>query len=121
MTIVTIEPQQPNSPVHLHVELVTTLNVSGVDARKQANRVILDQMTTGLATRMPELAISASSAEINWRVPIMLSLPNLGDVGQVGSISVNAKTGDVSSSQADIDHMLRIAEMLYVGATSSTK
>ena len=80
MTIVTIEPQQPNSPVHLHIEMVTTLKVSGVDARKRANRIILDQMTTGLATRAPELAISASSSEIHWRVPIFLSLPNLGDV-----------------------------------------
>ncbi|NJM40417.1 MAG: hypothetical protein HC853_06455 [Anaerolineae bacterium] len=121
MTIVTIEPQQPNSPVHLHVELVTTLNVSGVDARKRANRVILDQMTTGLAARVPELAVSASSSEISWRVPIILSLPKLGDVGQVGTISINAKTGVVSSSQAELDHMLRIAELLYVGATSSTK
>jgi hypothetical protein len=121
MTIVTIEPQQPNSPVHLHVEFVTTLNVSGTDARKRANRVILNQMTTGLASRAPELAISAASSEINWRVPIVLSLPNLGDVGQVGSISVNAKTGVVNSSQVEIDQMLRIAEMLYVGVTSSTK
>lgn len=121
MTIVTIEPQQPNSPVHLHVELVTTLNVSGTDARKRANRVILDQMTTGLAAHMPELAISSSSSEISWRVPIILSLPKLGDIGQVGTINVNARTGDLSSSQADIDHMLRIAELLYVGATSSTK
>jgi|GEM_PF-3910393 len=76
-------------------------------------------MTTGLAAGVPELVISA--AEVNWRVPIVMSLPNLGAVDQVGSISVNAKTGDVTASQADIDHMLRIAEMLYAGATPSTK
>ena len=42
---------------------------------------------TGLIAREPELLIAGE--QITWRVPIVLSLPTLGDVGQVGAVDAD--------------------------------
>lgn len=120
LAVVAIDPQgQLEGPVHLHVQLVTTLKISAAEARKRVSRRILEELTTGVSARTPELAIS--SAAINWRVPIVLSLPNLGDLGQVGSILVDAMSGEILASTTDLDQIMRVAEMLHAGATSPAK
>jgi hypothetical protein len=120
VTVVSIDPQgQLEGPVHLHVQLVTTLKISAAEARRRVNRRILEELTTGLSARAAELAISAT--RINWRVPVMLSLPNHGDIGQVGSILVDATSGEVLTSKSELDHIMRMAEMLHAGATSPAK
>ncbi|NIV39960.1 MAG: hypothetical protein GWN58_64310 [Anaerolineae bacterium] len=50
-------------------------------------------------------------------MPIVLSLPELGDLGQVGAIDVDARTGDLLSSPAAQERIIQHARRLYTGAT----
>jgi len=102
-------------PIHLSFHLVATLNVTAEDARHQVNRQVVTELGTGLVTRDPELVIAGE--QIVWRVPILLSLPGLGDLGQVGTVDVDARTGDLLSGVAVRERIIQHARRLYAGAT----
>jgi hypothetical protein len=59
--------------------------------------------------------------QIVWRVPMMLSLPDLGDLGQVGTVDVDARTGSLALDAAAQDRIIQHAHRLYTGATLQTK
>lgn len=71
--------------------IVATLNVTAEDTWRRVGRQVVPELGTGLIALAPELVISGE--QITWRVPIELSLPGLGDLGQVGAVDVDARTG----------------------------
>jgi hypothetical protein len=118
-TIAIDTPGPTDGSVHVHVHLSTTLAISPVQARRIANRVVLDQMSTGLGALDPELMLTTD--KLLWRVPIQLSLPYLGDIGVIGSIQVDADHGEILTQAGDLEKMMRLARMLHAGATLSAK
>jgi len=103
------------APIQLSLHVVTTLNVTAEDARRQVNRRVVTDLGTGLIARDPELVVAGE--QIVWRVPIVLSLPDLGDLGQVGTVDVNAQTGDLLINAATQERIIQHARQLYLGAT----
>lgn len=103
------------SPLLLHLHLDAKLHISGDDARIAVNRQIVPNLGTGLIARTPDLAVSGD--EIGWRVPVSLSLPLLGDLGQIGSVVVDARTGAIQLKDEDRERLVRHARHLYRGAT----
>jgi len=67
------------------------VQVSAETARRKVNRFLLDQVSYLLGAGYPELA---KEIHLVWRVPVVLAYPDRGVVGQVGTIDVNAETGD---------------------------
>ena len=57
--------------------VVATLNVTAEEARRRVNRQVVTELGTGLIARDPELVLVGE--QIAWRVPVMLSLPGLGE------------------------------------------
>jgi len=102
-------------PIHLRFHVVATLNVTARDARRRVNRQVVTKLGTGLVAQDPELVIDDES--IVWRVPIMLSLPELGDLGQVGTIDVDAETGEILTTTVAQERIIQHARRLYAGAT----
>lgn len=117
MTTISIDPRSTpqTAPIHLSFHVVATLNVTAEDARRRVNRQVVTELGTGLIARDPELVIA--DEEIAWRVPIVLSLPKLGDLGQVGTVDVDARTGDLLLSRAAQERITQHAHRLYTGAT----
>ncbi len=107
------------APVQLNVHVVATLNVSAEEARRRVNRQVVSELGTGLIARTPEVVIAGE--QIVWRVPIVLSLPGLGDLGQVGAVDVDARSGDVLLNPATHETITQHAQRLYTGATLQTK
>lgn len=103
----------PTLKLHLHLEAM--LHISGEDARVAVNRQVVPNLGTGLIARTPELAVTGE--EIGWRVPVSLSLPLLGDLGQIGCVVVDARTGDIQMKEEDRERLVRHARHLYRGAT----
>lgn len=103
------------APVHFSLHLVTTLNIAAADARRRVNREVVTELGTGLIGRDPDLVIEGE--RFFWRVPIVLSLPGLGDLGQVGHADVDARTGEVLADEAMRDRIIQHARRLYHGAT----
>jgi len=104
------------SPIHLSFHVVATLNMTAEEARHQVNCQVVTELGTGLSARDPELVISGE--QILWRVPIVLSLPELGDLGQVGTVDVDARTGGLLTNSAAQGRIIQHARQLYIGATS---
>jgi len=117
MTIISrgSEAVSETAPIHLRFHVVATLNVTAGDARRQVNRQVVVDLGTGLIAQDPELVIDSDT--IIWRVPIILSLPKLGYLGQVGTIDVNAETGDILITDTDRESIIQHARRLYNGAT----
>jgi len=117
MTTISVDPKftPTTTPIHLSFHLVATLNVAAEEARRRVNRQVVAELGTGLIARGPELVIA--DEQILWRVPIVLSLPDLGDLGQVGAVDVDARSGDVLLSPAAQERIIQHARHLYTGAT----
>ncbi len=103
------------SPLLLHLHLEALLQVSGEQARMAVNRQVVPILGTGLIARTPELTVTGE--EIGWRVPVSLSLPSLGDLGEIGAVVVDARTGDIQLKDGDRERLVRHARHLYRGAT----
>ncbi len=121
MVMVQLSPSVVSSvaPIRLNFHLDTTLQLSAQEARRLVNQQIVPEMGTGLIAEEPELAVSNS--EVIWRVPLVLSLPQLGDLGRVGTIDVNALTGVVIEDEQAQRRIIQHARRLYKGATLPTK
>ena len=103
------------APVHLSLHVVATLNITAADARRRVNQQVVIELGTGLIGRDPDLVIEGE--QFLWRVPIVLSLPRLGDLGQVGHVDVDACTGEFLADEATRDRIIQHARRLYHGAT----
>lgn len=49
---------------------------------------------------------------VAWRVPVILTFPTHGPVGTVGTIDVDAETGELHTSSQLIEEITRNAETL---------
>lgn len=116
-----LEPkfQSDHSPLVLELQVSTTLNISAEEARRYVNRQVIPQLGTGLVARLPALRIN--DHQITWRVPIELSLPHLGNLGEVGAIQVDAVSGEVAFTAEEEAQLVNHARRLYRGATLSTE
>lgn len=120
MTIVKMAGTQAQTPpFDLQVHLNTTLHVTAREARQLVNRQVVTELGTGLVADEPELVIL--DEQFLWRVPIVMSLPTLGNLGQVGSVCVDAQTGTLIEDKTNWEGVLQHAQQLYAGATLSTK
>ncbi len=107
------------APIHLSFHVIATLNVTADEARRRVNRQVVTELGTGLIARVPELVLRGE--QIAWRVPIVLSLPGLGDLGQVGAVDVDARSGDLLLNPATQEGIVQHARRLYAGATLQTE
>ena len=103
------------APIHLSFHVIATLNMTAEEARRQANRQVVTELGTGLIARDPELALDGD--QVTWRVPIVLTLPGLGDLGQVGYVAVDAESGSLLIDADDQERIIQHARRLYAGAT----
>ena len=94
------------------------VQISAREARQIVNREMVPQMSTGLGTREPNLMLREGQAR--WRVPLTLSLPTLGDLGEIGVVEVDARQGAIVTNYQDRQRMIQHAQRLYAGATLST-
>ena len=112
-TTMTVE----TAPIHLSLHVVTTLNITAADARRRVNREVVTELGTGLIGRDPDLVIEGE--QFFWRVPVVLSLPGLGDLGQVGHVDVDARTGEFLTDEATRDRIVQHARRLCQGKERS--
>lgn len=102
-------------PIQVDLHLIATLDVTPEEARKRVNRRVVSELGTGLIARDPELTVNGDL--VSWRVPVALSLPRLGDLGQIGAVDVDAHTGEIRTDDAALHKIIQHANTLYAGAT----
>ncbi|HEY85086.1 MAG TPA: hypothetical protein G4N96_08265 [Chloroflexi bacterium] len=107
------------TPLSLVFHLDTTLNINADQARTIVNRQVVTELGTGLSAGEAELLIGGN--RIRWRVPIILSLPDLGHLGQAGAIEVDSQTGHILTAPEIRTQIIKYASIIYHGATLQTE
>lgn len=119
VTIIDKTAISETAPAVLSLHVETTLGLTAKEARRRVNYEVVPELGTGLVAGEPELMVEGE--QIKWRVPIELSLPGLGDLGQVGAVEVDARTGDILTGDAARNEIVQHADRLCHGATLQAK
>lgn len=78
--------------VKIEVSLTTQVNVTDFTAQRKVSKILLDQVGNLLYGEHPTLV---AGRRLLWRVPVWVALPTTGPLGQVGTLDVDAQTGEV--------------------------
>lgn len=86
----------------------TVSTITALQAQATANYFLLTRLGDRLAADDPVIDAAAGV----WRVPVLLSYPGIGPIGQVGEILINA-TAEEIVSHTPIEEMKAAAIALY--------
>lgn len=89
-------------------------NVTPFVARQKVNVLLL--VGTGLLSETP--ALVAAEGRLRWRVPVALSLPWRGRLGEIGAIDVDVHTGEVLADDILIRDLTHRANQLAASPAS---
>lgn len=87
------------------------LTISAFVARQKVNVLMLEQVSNLLLADEPALIQLSDDAWV-WRVPIDLTYPSHGRVGRVGTVDVDARYGEVRSTDATLAQLRQSAQRL---------
>ena len=77
-------------------EMSLPVNVDAAIARRKVNGWCSEFVSTTCGGRTPELVVKDGVAY--WRVPIVFTRINVGIVGDVGEMFINAQTGELENA-----------------------
>lgn len=93
----------------INIQLSATVNVTAFSARQKVAGFVADEISTNMHAGEPTLVVGE---RICWRVPIILSMPPVGDRGEVGAIDVDVATGQLRVTPELIREIEQRAEYL---------
>lgn len=99
--------------VRLHVS--APVNITPFVARQKVNLLMLDRVGNLLHGGEPEFLVAD---RFYWRVPVLLSTPRRGLMGQVGVLKVDAQTGEVLAEDDTLKEIAEHADRLLASPTS---
>jgi len=85
------------------------VQVTARTAKRKVTRFLLDEVSYLMGAEQPKLT---QAERLVWRVPIVLTYPTHGTVGQVGFIDVNAENGDLLLTLKMIEDIKHHAQAL---------
>lgn len=113
---------ETNLPAQASVQIQFTMsarvNVTAQSAQRQVTKLLLDQVGNLLYGEKPNLVVGE---KLLWRIPVWLSLPTTGPLGQVGTIDVDAETGEIHFSPQLLTDLTERGNALAQRATSATR
>lgn len=99
---------EDHQKVRLHI-LPQQVRIAAAMARRKVGRFLLDEVSYLMGCEQPTLI---QSEQFYWRVPITLTYPTDGSLGVIGSVDVNAETGELLISATLIEAMKQNARDL---------
>ena len=105
-----------SAQVSIDIHLSAAVNVTAFSARQKVTGFVVDQISTNMHAINPTLIMGE---RIFWRVPIVLSLPPVGDIGEVGVIDVDVESGQLQITPTLVEEIERHAEFLAANTPSS--
>ncbi len=105
----TIESLPQTGHLQISVNVSADMNFTAYAARKRVTRYAADEISMFMRGGQPTLVVSDC---LYWRVPILLSLPDRGPLGEVGALDVDVQTGQLRVSSSLVTEIRRRAEYL---------
>ena len=85
------------------ITVQATIDIDAATARRKATGWLVSDVGNLMLGGNPALVITDRTV---WRVPILLSSPKRGVVGQIGTVDVDATTGEVLFDDALIQELI---------------
>lgn len=104
--------------VDINISISGQIAVGSLAARQKVNRFVVSQIGNLLCAGEPELLVDQ---RFRWRVPVWLTMPGKGELGQVGEINVNAQTGEIDAHELVIASIERNARSLAASSPLSSE
>jgi hypothetical protein len=93
------------------------IRFGGGMAQRKVSKLLLDEVGNLLYGERPSLVVER---RLLWRVPVWLASPIRGPVGQVGTLDVDAQTGEILFTQTLLDDIAERGNALAQRATPAT-
>src|SRR5260221_3753919 len=106
------------SNLDIHIRVTQPLNVTSFAARQRATQFVMHELSTHLGGDTPELTVGE---RVYWSVPIIFTLPGKGVLGRVGTLRVDAGTGELLTDPQALQEIIHHAEQLAQRAALSTE
>jgi hypothetical protein len=98
-----------SAEVRIEFSLTAQVNVTDYGAQRKVSRLLLDQVGNLLYCERPHLV---AGRRLLWRVPVWLALPTTGPLGQLGTLDVDAQTGEILFDQHMLDDLAERGHVL---------
>jgi hypothetical protein len=102
-------PLPTESTLDITIRVTQPLNVTAFSARQRVSQYVLLELSNQLGGGTPELTVAE---RVYWSVPVVFTLPGKGVLGRVGTLRVDAGTGELLTDPQTEQEMLRHAEWL---------
>ncbi len=93
------------------------LNITSFSARQRVSQYVVYELSSQLGGGTPELTIDQ---RVYWSVPVLFTLPGKGVLGRVGTLRVDAGTGELLTDPQTEQEMMHHAERVAQRATLPT-
>jgi hypothetical protein len=110
-------PLPTDSLLDITIRVTQSLNVTAFSARQRVTQYVMQELSTQLGGDTPELTVGE---RVYWSVPVVFTLPGKGVVGRVGTLRVDAGTGELLTDSQIGQEILRHAEQLVQRAALPT-
>jgi hypothetical protein len=107
-------PLPTESTLDISIRVTQPLNVTAFSARQRVTQYVMQELSTQFGGDTPELTVAE---RVYWSVPVVFTLPGKGVLGRVGTLQVDAGTGELLTDPRTEQEMLHHAERLAQRAT----
>lgn len=85
-------PFPEDADVRIDISISAHIGITALSAQRKVSRLLLEQVGNLVYGESPSLV---TGARLLWRVPVWVSSPSRGALGQVGTIDVDVQTGEI--------------------------
>src|SRR5216684_2283996 len=110
-------PLPTESTLDINIRVTQPLNITAFSARQRVTQYVMHQLSTQLGGDTPELTVAE---RVYWSVPVVFTLPGKGVLGRVGTLRIDAGTGELLTDPQTEQEMMYHAEQLAQRTTLST-
>jgi hypothetical protein len=98
-----------DSVLDIKIRVTQLLNVTAFSAWQRVTQYVMQELSTHLGGDTPDLTVGE---RVYWSVPVVFTLPGKGVLGRVGTLRVEAGTGELLTDPQTEQEILRNAEQL---------
>ncbi len=110
-------PLPTESTLDLTIRVTQALNITSFSARQRVTQYVMQELSTQLGGDTPELTVGE---RVYWSVPVVFTLPGKGVIGRVGTLRIDAGTGELLTDPQTEREMMQYAEQLAQRAALPT-
>src|SRR5438874_5032824 len=105
------------STLDISIRVTQPLNVTAFSAQQRVTQYVMQELSTQFGGDTPELTVAE---RVYWSVPVVFTLPGKGVLGRVGTLRIDAGTGELLTDPQTEREMMHHAEQLAQGTALST-